>query len=158
QKPRLISFLVRVLPDPDARNRLERAYKNLENEINRAFPNSRVVLTLVGDKLAVFGQARDIAESNMSMPMVQANVLPQPSHSPDLVRSLAADPSTYYAGIPPYHRSVVNMMRVIGEQQVLLQVQVVEVNRAAARSIGLNFAVFRRTGSFFVAGTTGNLA
>src|SRR5262249_40468515 len=33
-KTKLVSFLVRVLPDPDARDRLERAYKNLENEIN----------------------------------------------------------------------------------------------------------------------------
>jgi pilus assembly protein CpaC len=158
QKPKLISFLVRVLPDPDARNRLERAYKNLENEINRAFPNSRVVLSLVGDKLAVFGQARDIAEANFIMRMVQANVLPEAADSPDLGRPPSADPSTYYKYTNVFHRNVVNMLRVIGEQQVTLQVQVVEVDRAAARSVGLNFGILRNTGSFFIGGTTGNLA
>jgi pilus assembly protein CpaC len=154
---KLISFLIRVLPDPDARERLERAYRNLENEINHAFPNSKIRLTLIGDKLAVFGEARDIVEANMIMRMVQANTLPEAADAPDLGRPAAADPAMYYRWIAPYHRAVVNMIRVIGEQQVQLQVQVVEVDRAAARSIGLNFAVFRRNGAFVVAGTTGNL-
>ena len=159
-KNKLLSFLVRVLPDPDARNRLERAYHNLEGEINRAFPNSRTVLKLVGDKLAVFGQAWDIAEANMIMRMVEANVLPEAADSPDFGRPPSADPATSpaYHVIPAFHRRVVNMMRVIGEQQVMLQVQVVEVDRAAARSIGLDFAVFRHSGHYFIGGTTGNLS
>jgi pilus assembly protein CpaC len=49
------------------------------------------------------------------------------------------------------------MIRVIGEQQVMLQVQVVEVNRAAARAIGINFGLFRNTGAFVAGGTLGNL-
>jgi pilus assembly protein CpaC len=155
-KSEMVGFLVRVLPDPDARGRLERAYKNLEREVNKAFPNSRVYLTLVGDKLTVYGQARDIAESNMIMRMVQSNILQETADAPDLGRP-GTDPSNYNRVIPAYHRQVVNMLRVIGEQQVMLQVQVVEVNRAAARSIGLNFGAFRNAGSFFVGGTTGNL-
>ena len=155
-KSEMVGFLVRVLPDPDARIRLERAYKNLENEVNRAFPNSRVYLTLVGDKLTVYGQARDIAEANMIMRMVQSNVLRETVDSPDLGRP-GTDPSNESRVLPAQHRQVINMLRVIGEQQVLLQVQVVEVNRAAARSIGLNFGAFRNAGSFFVGGTTGNL-
>jgi pilus assembly protein CpaC len=155
-KSEMVGFLVRVLPDPDARGRLERAYKNLEKEVNRAFPNSRVYLTLVGDKLTVYGQARDIAEANMIMRMVQSNVLRETADSPDLGRP-GTDPSNESRILPAMHRQVVNMLRVIGEQQVMLQVQVVEVNRAAARSIGLNFGAFRNAGSFFVGGTTGNL-
>lgn len=157
RKSVMVGFLVRVLPDPDARARLERAYKNLEKEINRAFPNSRVYLQLVGNKLTVYGQARDVAESNMIMRMVQANVLPEAADSPDLGRPDPADPANYYRTIPAYHRQVVNMIRVIGEQQVMLQVQVVEVNRAAARAIGINFGLFRNTGAFVAGGTLGNL-
>ncbi|MGL4555803.1 MAG: pilus assembly protein N-terminal domain-containing protein, partial [Gemmataceae bacterium] len=157
RKPVMVGFLVRVLPDPDARARLERAYTNLEREVNKAFPNSRVHLQLVGDKLTVYGQARDIAESNMIMRMVQSNVLPEAADSPDLGRPPTADPANYYRVVPAYHRQVVNMMRVIGEQQVMLQVQVVEVNRAAARTIGLNFANFRNSGQYFAGSTTGNL-
>lgn len=158
-KTKMISFLVRVLPDPDARQRLERAYKNLEKEINRVFPDSKIYLTLVGDKLAVCGQAKDIAEANMIMRMVTSNVLPETADAPDLSRPAAADPINQVNRIlPASHRHVINMIRVPGEQQVMLQVQVVEVDRAAARSIGLNFSAFRRGGGFFVGGTTGNLA
>ena len=156
-KTELVSFIVRVLPDPDARARLDRAYKHLEGEINRTFPNSRVTLGLVGDKLVVSGQARDVAEVNMIMRLVQSNVLPEAADSPEMARP-PDDPANYYRVTAAYHRQVVNMIRVIGEQQVMLQVQVVEVNRAAARSIGLNFAAFRNNGSSFVGGTTGNLA
>jgi pilus assembly protein CpaC len=156
-KPRLISFLVRVLPDPDARHRLERAYKNLENEINKAFPNSRVGLHLIGDKLMVTGLAHDTAEANMIMRLVQANVLPEVNDSPDLARPATADPINQVNRIlPAVHRSVVNMLRVPGEQQVMLSVQVVEVNRAAARSIGLNFGLLINDSSF-IGATTGNL-
>ncbi|MFO0845707.1 MAG: pilus assembly protein N-terminal domain-containing protein [Gemmataceae bacterium] len=158
-KSKLVSFLVRVLPDPDARNRLERAYKNLEKEINRVFPDSRVYLQLIGDKLAVCGQAKDIAEANMIMRMVNANVLPETNDAPDLSRSATADPNSQIGRMfPAFHRQVVNMLRVPGEQQVMLQVQVVEVDRAAARSIGLNFGGLRNNGAFFVGGMTGNLA
>jgi pilus assembly protein CpaC len=157
-KSKLVSFLVRVLPDPDARNRLERAYKNLEKEINKVFPDSRVYLQLIGDKLAVCGQAKDIADANMIMRMVNANILPETADAPDLSRAAVADPNTQIGRMyPAFHRQVVNMLRVPGEQQVMLQVQVVEVDRAAARSIGLNFGTFRNNGAFFVGGTTGNL-
>ncbi len=158
-KSKLVSFLVRVLPDPDARLRLERAYKNLEREINKLFPDSRVTLQLIGDKLAVRGDAKDFVEANQIMRTVNANLLHETADSPDLSRSALADPINQVNRVmPAFHRQVVNMLRVPGEQQIMLQVQVVEVDRAAARSIGLNFGTFRNSGSFFVGGTTGNFA
>ncbi|MFO0879675.1 MAG: pilus assembly protein N-terminal domain-containing protein [Gemmataceae bacterium] len=158
-KSKLVSFLVRVMPDPDARNRLERAYKNLEKEVNRVFPDSKVRLVLVGDKLAVTGQAKDIADANMIMRMVNANLLHETADTPDLSRTATADPINTLTRISPaFHRQVINLLRVPGEQQIMLQVQVVEVNRAAARSVGLNFGGMRQGGSWFVGGTTGNLA
>jgi pilus assembly protein CpaC len=62
-RERILSYLVRVLPDPEAKERLEAIYKALEVEINKAFPNSRVRLTLVGDKLMVSGQAHDVRDA-----------------------------------------------------------------------------------------------
>jgi pilus assembly protein CpaC len=49
-------------------------------------------------------------------------------------------------------------MRVIGEQQVMLKVKVAEVNRSAARSIGLNFAVENSNGDTVFQTLTGNLS
>ena len=54
--------------------------------------------------------------------------------------------------------NVVNLLRVPGEQQVMLRVTVAEVNRAAARSIGLNCSVERHDGVTIFDTRTGELA
>ena len=69
----VLSYLVRVLPDPEARQRLERAYEALAGEINRLFPNSVVRLSLAGDKLVVSGNAKDVVEAAQILRVVVAN-------------------------------------------------------------------------------------
>jgi pilus assembly protein CpaC len=49
------------------------------------------------------------------------------------------------------------MMRVAGVQQVMLKVTVVEVNRTAARSIGLNFTYTNKSGIMPIQSLTGGL-
>lgn len=61
----ILSYLVRVLPDPEAKARLAASYKALEAEVNTAFPNSRVRLDLVGDKVKMSGQAHDVREAGL---------------------------------------------------------------------------------------------
>ncbi|MFO0823259.1 MAG: hypothetical protein U0792_09080 [Gemmataceae bacterium] len=41
-KQETLSYLVRVFPDPDAKERLEKAYKTLEDDINKHFRDSSV--------------------------------------------------------------------------------------------------------------------
>ncbi len=60
----VLSYLVRVYPDPEAKARLAASYRVLGIEINRAFPNSRVGFTLVGDKVILSGQAHDLREAD----------------------------------------------------------------------------------------------
>lgn len=155
-KEKILSYLVRVLPDPEAKERLEAIYKALEIEINKAFPNSRIRLTLVGDKLMVSGQAHDIHDATQILRILRANApdqgggqaqrppfVPLSSYSPtgqpfDPLRpSLTPGLENYETLGGP---NVINNMRVPGEQQVMLRVVVAEVNRAAARSIGVNFS------------------
>jgi pilus assembly protein CpaC len=57
-------------------------------------------------------------------------------------------------GGAPY---IVNLLKIDGEQQVMLRVTVAEVNRAAARSIGMNFTINSHIGPVF-ANNTGNIA
>ncbi|MCS6865230.1 MAG: pilus assembly protein N-terminal domain-containing protein [Gemmataceae bacterium] len=166
---KIISYLVRVIPDPEAKERLEAIYKVLEIEINKAFPNSRVRLTLVGDKLMVSGQAHDIAEATQILRIARANApgetgaatrppltsigptgRPQDPLRPDLT-----------PGVGDYlvegSENVINNLRIPGEQQVMLRVVVAEVNRAAARSIGLNFSIINNQGTTVFAQQTGQL-
>jgi pilus assembly protein CpaC len=185
----VLSFLLRVLPDPEARQRLERVYDALALEINKLFPDSVVRLSLAGDKLVVSGQAKDIIDAYNILRVVRANApggpggaggggrggqggganalaqIPMGSttmlgNNPDTGGLVAAttpgqvDPFTgasisnpvgtlptidnyVLAGGP----NVINLLRVPGEQQIMLRVTVAEVDRTAARSIGLDFSV-----------------
>jgi pilus assembly protein CpaC len=184
-KDRILSYLVRVVPDPAEKERLERVYKALQEEINCAFPDSHVCLQLVGDKLVVSGQAKDVAEATQILRVVIANApgggqqqgtgqggqgtggqarnvsqIPVPAIQPTM--SLTGVPG---AGITPGladyvvsgESNVINLLRIPGEQQVMLKVTVAEINRQAARSIGVNFNIQNNHGVTIFSNTTGNL-
>jgi pilus assembly protein CpaC len=182
-KELILSYLIRVVPDPEVKERLEKAYKALEDEINKAYPNSRVKLALVGDKLIVSGQAHDIFDANQILRIARynspGNVFGQgqgggpasTGNSRNLpvnsVMNTPGDPNdplnpsgtpgqeSYFAQGSQF---VINHLRVPGEQQVMLRVIVAEVNRAAARSIGVNFALFNPSNNVRVLGQlTGGL-
>ena len=171
-KEKILSYLVRVLPDPEAKERLEAIYKALEVEINKAFPKSRVRLTLIGDKLMASGQAHDVYEAFQIMRILRANApgqggaaqrppfVPLSSYGPtgqplDPLRPDATPGLEDFAtsGGP----NVINNMRIPGEQQVMLRVVVAEVNRAAARSIGVNFSIINNQGTTVFTQQTGRL-
>ncbi|MEZ6069037.1 MAG: hypothetical protein R3C10_01945 [Pirellulales bacterium] len=58
-----LTYLVRVEPDPDVQKRREEQYRVLEDMLAELFPNSKVELLPVSDKLLVKGQARDAEEA-----------------------------------------------------------------------------------------------
>lgn len=170
-KEKVLSYLVRVFPDPEQKDRLEAIYKVLEGEINKSFPNSRVRLALVGDKLMVSGQAHDVYEATQILRILRANAPgqggqqqpPQPPTASPGPTGQPFDPlrpgdtpgleSFQTAGGP----SVINNLRVPGEQQIMLRVVVAEVNRAAARSIGLDFSIVNNRGTTVFAQLTGGI-
>lgn len=171
-----VAYAILVEPDQEIKERVERIYKELEKEINRAFPESRVTLVLVGDKLMVTGQAKSMDEANQIMHVVRANspLSPQDRNGANAARVPVDlvqpdDASVLEQGNTPRQgqgqvnfeaagaRQVINMLRVPGDQQVQLQVTVAEVDRSAGRSIGLNFNIFNNGGLQVGASTTGQI-
>jgi pilus assembly protein CpaC len=171
----VLSYLVRVVPNPEEKERLERVYKALELEINKAFPNSVVHLALLGDKLVVSGEAKDIVEAANILRVVSANApggtrgREQATASseipvgqinvtavPDMSGNLPQQGLENFL-LRDVNRNVVNLLRVPGEQQVMLRVTVAEINRTAARSIGLDFTVLNAAGTAVIESTTGGL-
>jgi len=172
----VLSYLVRVVPDPEQKERLQQVYKALEGEINRTFPNSVVHLALLGDKLVVSGEAKDIVEAANILRIVSANA-PGATRAgrqggttadeipvgqinvtaiPDASGNLPAQGLENYI-LRDLNRNVVNLLRVPGEQQVMLRVTVAEINRTAARSIGLDFSVLNAAGTAVFSNTTAGL-
>ncbi len=155
-----LSWLVNVVEDPERGRRLEAIYATLEREINQNFPDSVVRLSLVGDKLLVRGQAKDVEDAAQILRVVGANAPGGPESVPvrnvdlNLVSGLSpsgdgafqdgeiqsmlartAEQDSVEAG-----STVINMLRVPGEHQVMLKVVVAEVNRNALRAIGANMS------------------
>lgn len=183
----VLSYLIRVVPDPEARQRLERVYDALADEINRLFPNSVVRLSLAGDKLVVSGQAKDVVEATQILRIVSANAPGQGGGAGGPggraaaqavaqipltnVSELGVDPATgnlasaSTTGVLPtlgnYQLgagyNVVNLLRIPGEQQVMLRVTVAEVNRSAARTVGVNWSVKNSSGAFDFINATGRI-
>jgi pilus assembly protein CpaC len=157
-----IGVLIRVVPDPEEKARLEVRYQKLAEEINKKFPDSRVTLGLLGEKLVVDGQAKDIADAQNILRIVR-NAAPRekPGDLPyDVKFSGNLDPYSGRGLRDLYELAgpnVIVRMRIPGEQQVQLRVTIAEVDRAAARSIGLNFAITNKQGLQVFANNTGNI-
>ena len=179
ERQTVLSYLLRVLPDPEAKQRLERVYEALGREINRLFPDSVVRLTLAGDKVVVTGQAKDIVEAAQILQIVGANAPGQartqgllPGQGPagaipltqvatsglNLATGGLSTISQTFPGVAGSElptlanyqlavgANVINLLRVPGEQQVMLKVTVAEVDRAASRTVGVDFSVLNRHG------------
>ncbi len=167
----LLSYLVRVLPDPEAGLRLEQIYRALEEEINRNFPDSVVHLSIVGDRVVVQGQAHDVEQATQILRLVSQCMPDSDQNCQQNGANTACGGygpaggdamfggnglggfGGYGSGFLDGFRSqvgvdalqinsrIVNLLRVPGEQQVMLKVTVADVSRKALRSIGANLEI-----------------
>jgi pilus assembly protein CpaC len=178
----MLSYLIRVFPDPQYMERMKRIYSTLEQQINDAFPKSKVNLLLLGDNVLVRGSAHDTREALNIMRVLQSSIPGSVVDAPiDASESLPVplDPQAPIAPTisnfvgpqragsgqarrPTGDRAggtrLINLMTITGTNQVMLRVTVAEVNRSAARSIGLNFALKDSAGRLVFQNNTGNLA
>ncbi|QEL14377.1 type II and III secretion system protein family protein [Limnoglobus roseus] len=72
-KQETLTYLVRIYPDPEAKERLEKSYKQLEDDINKHFKDTSVRLKLLGDKLVVSGRVRDAQQGLQVLQIIRAN-------------------------------------------------------------------------------------
>jgi RNA polymerase sigma factor (sigma-70 family) len=129
------SHKVNVPPGVEAKEQLERVYKALEDEINKAFPDAHVRLSLVCGKLVITGQVKDAIEATQILQILQANA---PAAIPAQTAKGGITANTLNGYIIQGEQNIVNLLRIAGDQQVMLKVTVAEVSRAAARFIGLD--------------------
>lgn len=145
-----LTYLVEVSPDVEQVKRDEDKYILLENVVNEMFPDSKVHLVIVADKLLVKGQAKDSEEAAQVMTIVRAQAgirgsglggsaglggayggLSEGAATPVLSQAATGGNSG-----PAYQ--IINMLRVPGVQQVALKVKIAELNRTAARGFGVD--------------------
>lgn len=159
EAPKVLSMLVTVVKDDavDQQRRLE--YAELESMLNELFPNSRVQLIPISDKLIVRGQARDEQEATQIMSVIRENSdqlgVGQSGGSLNVtVGGTAAQPFPDASQLPI--SSVINMLSVPGEKQVMLKVRIAELKRSSFRALGadVDFTI----NEFFLASALGTTA
>ncbi len=177
---RIMSFRLRVFEDPQYRETLD----DLEFQINELFPDSYVQLSIIRDRLAVRGQAKDAIEAGQILTILAQTrgrraLRPGDAAARETVTNLFIDQDRFeLEDLAATRRSVmdsaaiaragiINLLEIPGEQQVTLRVIVAEVNRSALRRIGADMEIRgSRNVSFvslllpeaFEASTGGNLS
>lgn len=162
RRPRVLSYLVRVVGDPHAQNTELLAFQELERQVNLAFPESRITLTPVGQNLIVRGDAKSITEAANILKVIESNTEIGASEGEgvrvdlsELIASEGAD--TLFDVVVPKNKNIINLMRVAGAPQVMLRVTIAEVSRAASRTLGMNWEFVDNEGDFTIAQLTGNI-
>jgi len=154
----ILRYLVKVAADEGEQHRADVEYGKLQARINEMFPNSFVQLIPIADKLIVRGQARDAQEAAQILGVLGGQSVNQVGNL-----NSAGVSSLTVATLPGAEdlrtQSIVNLLHVPGEQQVMLKVRIAELQRSAARDLGLNFGVSENSFSIsHVIGASGNLS
>ena len=143
---RPVTYLVKVVPDPEVSQRRERQYQIFEDIINELFPDSKVHLVPVADKLLVKGEAKDAEEATQILAIIRGNAVygrggmagPWGAGG-GVADGIAAEPIVGQqdaARVPA--TQVINMLRIPGIQQVMLRVKIAELNRSTARKFAVD--------------------
>ena len=143
---KILSLLVTVERDRDVLNRRRLEYGELQKMINEMFPNSRIQLIPIADKVIVRGQARDEQEAVQIMSILrQRGEIPAGQFAgfgygmTGFGQGTIADPFPEGAELP--QAGLISMLKVPGEKQVMLKVRIAELERSAVRRLGVDFDV-----------------
>lgn len=140
-----VTYLIQVMPDVSKVKETEDTYKMLQDVINEMFPDSKIQLLLVADKLIIRGQAKDSEEAAQIVALIRSQTGGTPGGAGGFgggglgegaAAQVLSDSAT---GSSQRSRlQVINMLRVPGVQQVALRVKIAEMNRSAARGFGVD--------------------
>lgn len=144
--PRLLSMLVTVTPDESVEEQLMVDYGKTAAKVNELFPDSRIQLIPIGQKLIIRGTARDEEEVSKILTLIRSQFggggggggggiggSPFLSGRADLAVSQANAQQQS-------QRMLINFIHVPGEKQVLLKVRIAEVSRSAERALGADLS------------------
>ena len=153
---RILRYLIKVSAAAEGeQKRAEIEYAKVEARLNELFPNSQVRLFPVADKLIVRGQARDSKEATEIIGLLSG----QENQGGGGTSASANQTVGRLPGAPDLQlTSIINMLHVPGEQQVLLKVRIAELTRSASRELGVNVNIMKNFSLSSTITAGGNIA
>ncbi|MEX0715603.1 MAG: pilus assembly protein N-terminal domain-containing protein [Planctomycetaceae bacterium] len=156
---------VTVIRDPSIEDQRRVDYGHLERKIAELFPNSKVYLIPLSQKIVVKGQARDPEEAANILQIVRGEVInqlgalagPQPV-APIVDAALGYNTVDRVDAWDLGSSYIVNMLDVPGESQIMLRVRIAELNRSQLRQMGVDWTVLFNGGRHLVASSMGGAA
>ncbi|MCG7851969.1 MAG: pilus assembly protein N-terminal domain-containing protein, partial [Methanosarcinaceae archaeon] len=144
--PQILSVQVKVEGDNSIEDLRRMEYGEFQRMINEFFPNSKIQLIPFADKLIVRGQARDEQEATQIITIIRARSGGGSNMGGGgigggslFADGQAADPFPDGAKLP--EATVIDMMKVPGEKQVMLKVRIAQIDRSAARTASTDLIV-----------------
>lgn len=169
--PVLLSYVIQVLPETIAGQKIADVYEQLEVELNEAFPRAEVRIRPVGPRVIVSGQVPDQFTANQILSLVggitqtfqrgnrfnqgqfqdaesvrlvvgvNGNLEQAPDQLTNILRQTNQNQNNFL---------LVNLLEIVGEQQIQLRVTLAEVNRSALRAVGADFSLTGSNGVSFI--------
>lgn len=132
-----ITFVVNTKPDPNIRDNRVEQFRLLEEQIARMFPNSKVSLILLANKLIIRGQVRCVEEASEILRILREDTSKNSGLYSNTAVSLDEE-----TGMPVQSGLIiVNQLRIPGIQQVSLKVKLADLSRSNGTSSGVDFSV-----------------
>ncbi|NQV24859.1 MAG: pilus assembly protein N-terminal domain-containing protein [Rhodopirellula sp.] len=140
--PHHLSLVVNVEKDDSIEDRRRMEYGELQGMINEMFPDSRIQLIPIADKLIVRGQVRDEQEAVKIMSVLRDNATSVGGIGGGFGAGIgnagtAAEPFPDASDLPK--AQVISLLNIPGEKQVMLKVRIAELKRSAVRQLGADF-------------------
>jgi pilus assembly protein CpaC len=136
------TFLITVTPDVAEVRRQEDEYVLLEQLLRRQFPNSKVDLTVIANKLIVEGQVKDGEEAAQILTLLRSESISSRNLGgrSGLNEGVSAPVLSKSAtGRDHNGLQIINMLKLPGIQQVALKVKIAKLVRSAGRNMGIKF-------------------
>jgi pilus assembly protein CpaC len=118
--------------------------KAIKKLINRALPGNRITVDTVNNSIVLGGTAANPLEAKTAMDLAGQFV------GSSSASATSASTSTSSAGASSSSTStpIINTMQINGEDQVMMKVKVVEIQRNVTKQFGINFTALLDVGKF----------
>ena len=139
KNPEPLIYLVNTVRDPSVDERRRSDFVKLERKLALLFPNSKVFLIPFSGKIVVKGQAHDAEEGARILQIIHGEVGIALSGTNGQSHTAACS-NGQQAGKPVAESqdTIVNMLEIPGEFQVMLRVRIAELDRSELRRMGVD--------------------